>query len=219
MRGTFANVRLRNELVPGSEGTVTVHLPSGEETSIYDAALRYVAEGTPLVVVAGAEYGSGSSRDWAAKGTSLLGVHAVIATSFERIHRSNLVGLGVLPLELTGDDTPESLGLNGRETFAIAGLENGEAREVTVVAQAEDGASSIEFTARVRIDTPREIEYVRHGGILPTCSADSSTSSEEPQSGRVSWPCAGVAELVDALDSKSSEVRPRAGSSPASGTI
>ena len=167
MRGTFANVRLRNELVPGSEGTVTVHLPSGEETSIYDAALRYVAEGTPLVVVAGAEYGSGSSRDWAAKGTSLLGVHAVIATSFERIHRSNLVGLGVLPLELTGDDTPESLGLNGRETFAIAGLENGEAREVTVVAQAEDGASSIEFTARVRIDTLREIEYVRHGGILP----------------------------------------------------
>ena len=166
MRGTFANVRLRNQLVPGSEGTVTVHFPSGEQTSIYDAALRYVADGTPLVVVAGAEYGSGSSRDWAAKGTSLLGVRAVIATSFERIHRSNLVGLGVLPLELTGEDTAESLGLNGRETYSITGLENGEAREVTVNAQAENGASSIEFSARVRIDTPREIEYVRHGGIL-----------------------------------------------------
>ena len=166
MRGTFANVRLRNQLVPGSEGTVTVHFPSGEQTSIYDAALRYVADGTPLVVVAGAEYGSGSSRDWAAKGTSLLGVRAVIATSFERIHRSNLVGLGVLPLELTGEDTAESLGLNGRETYSITGLENGEAREVTVNAQAENGASSIEFSARVRIDTPREIEYVHHGGIL-----------------------------------------------------
>ncbi|MGI9659725.1 MAG: aconitase family protein, partial [Gaiellaceae bacterium] len=167
MRGTFANVRLRNELVPGSEGTVTVHFPSGEETSIYDAAQRYIEEGTPLVVLAGAEYGSGSSRDWAAKGTSLLGVRAVIATSFERIHRSNLVGLGVLPLELTGEDTPESLGLSGRETFSIAGLENGNAREVTVSARSEDRDSSTEFTAKVRIDTPREIEYVRHGGILP----------------------------------------------------
>ena len=167
MRGTFANVRLRNELVPGSEGTVTVHFSTGEELSIYEAAQRYVAEGTPLVVLAGAEYGSGSSRDWAAKGTSLLGVRAVIATSFERIHRSNLVGLGVLPLELTGDDTPESLGLTGRETFSVAGLENGAAREVTVSARSEDGTSSTEFRARVRIDTPREIEYVRHGGILP----------------------------------------------------
>ena len=166
MRGTFANVRLRNELVPGSEGTVSVHFPSGEETSIYDAALRYIDEGTPLVVVAGSEYGSGSSRDWAAKGTSLLGVRAVIARSFERIHRSNLVFLGVLPLEFTGDDTAESLGLTGRETFSISGLENGEAAEATVRAQTEDGQSSVDFAVRVRIDTPREIEYVRHGGIL-----------------------------------------------------
>jgi aconitate hydratase len=166
MRGTFANVRLRNELVPGSEGTVSVHFPSGEETSIYDAALRYIDEGTPLVVVAGSEYGSGSSRDWAAKGTSLLGVRAVIARSFERIHRSNLVFLGVLPLEFTGDDTAESLGLTGRETFSISGLENGEATEARVRAQTEDGQSSVEFAVRVRIDTPREIEYVRHGGIL-----------------------------------------------------
>ncbi len=167
MRGTFANVRLRNELVPGSEGTVTVHIPSGEQTSIYDAALRYIEERTPLVVVAGAEYGSGSSRDWAAKGTALLGVRAVIATSFERIHRSNLVGLGVLPLELTGDDTPESLGLTGREIYSITGLENGEAKQATVTARPDDDGADIEFTARVRIDTPREIEYVRHGGILP----------------------------------------------------
>lgn len=167
MRGTFANVRLRNELVPGSEGTVTVHFPSAEQTSIYDAALRYAIDATPLVVLAGAEYGSGSSRDWAAKGTSLLGVKAVIATSFERIHRSNLVGLGVLPLEFSDGETAESLGLTGSELFSITGLENGDAAEVTVLASSTASDETTEFTARVRLDTPRERDYVRHGGILP----------------------------------------------------
>ncbi len=167
MRGTFANVRLRNELVPGSEGTVTVHFPSGQETSIYDAALRYAEDAIPLIVLAGAEYGSGSSRDWAAKGTSLLGVRAVIATSFERIHRSNLVGLGVLPLEFIDGETAETLGLTGRETFAIQGLENGDARQAAVSATSEGGRETKQFSARLRLDTPREREYVKHGGILP----------------------------------------------------
>jgi aconitate hydratase len=166
VRGTFANVRLRNLLVPGSEGTVTSHLPSGEQTSIYEASLRYREEGVPLVVLAGKEYGSGSSRDWAAKGPALLGVRAVIAESFERIHRSNLLMMGIVPLQLAAGDTLGSLGLTGRETFAISGLENGEAREVTVTAAA-DGGDSIPFTCRVRLDTPRERDYARHGGILP----------------------------------------------------
>src|SRR5579884_652932 len=161
VRGTFANVRLRNRLVPGSEGTWTVHVPSGEEMTIHEAAERYKAEGTPTIVLAGKEYGSGSSRDWAAKGPNLLGVEVVIAESFERIHRSNLLMMGVLPLQFTGGDTAESLGLTGREEFEIVGLENGEARELTVRA---DGK---EFAARVRLDTPREREYLRHGGILP----------------------------------------------------
>jgi aconitate hydratase len=161
MRGTFANVRLRNLLVPGSEGTWTVHVPSGEEMSIYDASRRYLADGTPLIVVAGKEYGTGSSRDWAAKGPRLLGVRAVIAESYERIHRSNLLMMGVLPLQFMDGDGRESLGLTGRETYAIEGIENAEAREVTVRA---DGK---EFRARVRLDTPQEREYVRHGGILP----------------------------------------------------
>jgi aconitate hydratase len=160
MRGTFANIRLRNLLAPGTEGGVTIHLPSGEQTSIYDAAIRYAEEGTPLVVLAGKEYGSGSSRDWAAKGTKLLGVRAVIAESFERIHRSNLVGMGVLPLQFPDGESVESLGLTGRETFSISGLDGGAGREVTV--RADDR----EFTARVRIDTPKEAEYFRHGGIL-----------------------------------------------------
>jgi aconitate hydratase len=160
-RGTFANVRLRNQLVPGSEGTWTVHLPSGDETTIFDAAERYRAEGTPLVVLAGKEYGSGSSRDWAAKGPKLLGVHAVIAESYERIHRSNLLMMGVLPLQFMAGENRESLGLSGRETFSITGLENGEAEEVTV--RADDK----EFRAIVRLDTPREREYLQHGGILP----------------------------------------------------
>jgi aconitate hydratase len=160
VRGTFANVRLKNLLVPGSEGTWTVHIPSGEEMTIYEASARYLAEGTPLVVLAGKEYGSGSSRDWAAKGPNLLGVHAVIAESYERIHRSNLLMMGILPLQFLDGDTPNSLGLTGHEEFAIVGVENGEAREVTV--RADDK----EFRARVRLDTPREREYLQHGGIL-----------------------------------------------------
>jgi aconitate hydratase len=161
VRGTFANVRLRNLLVPESEGTWTAHLPSGEEMTIFEASERYLAEGTPTIVIAGKEYGSGSSRDWAAKGPNLLGVRAVIAESYERIHRSNLLMMGVLPLQFRDGDTPASLGLTGREEFAIEGIENGEADEVTVRA---DGR---EFTARVRLDTPRERDYLRHGGILP----------------------------------------------------
>ncbi len=161
VRGTFANVRLRNLLVPRSEGTWTVHLPSDEEMTIFEASERYLAEGTPLIVLAGKEYGSGSSRDWAAKGPKLLGVRAVIAESYERIHRSNLLMMGLLPLQYQDGENAESLGLTGRETFAIEGVENAEAHEVTV--RADDK----EFTARVRLDTPREREYLRHGGILP----------------------------------------------------
>ncbi len=165
MRGTFANIRLRNLLAPGTEGGVTVHLPSGEQMSIYDAAMRYAAEGTPLVVLAGKEYGTGSSRDWAAKGTMLLGVKAVIAESFERIHRSNLIGMGVLPLQFADGENAGTLGLDGSETYAIRGLRGGAAREVRVGAQTSGGAT-VEFTARVRIDTPKELEYYQHGGIL-----------------------------------------------------
>ncbi|HKH32346.1 MAG TPA: aconitate hydratase [Gaiellaceae bacterium] len=160
VRGTFANVRLRNLMVPGSEGTWTVHVPSGEEMTIYDASLRYVSEGTPLVVIAGQEYGSGSSRDWAAKGPNLLGVRAVIAESYERIHRSNLLMMGILPLQFMDGEGRDALGLTGREEFSITGVENGDAHEVTV--RADDK----EFRARVRLDTPREREYLRHGGIL-----------------------------------------------------
>jgi aconitate hydratase len=161
VRGTFANVRLRNQLVPGSESTWTVHLPDGDETTIYDAAMRYRSEGVPTIVIAGKEYGSGSSRDWAAKGPNLLGVHAVIAESYERIHRSNLLMMGVLPLQFLPGENRESLGLTGSEEYSIVGVKNGEASEVTVHA---DGK---EFRARVRLDTPREREYLRHGGILP----------------------------------------------------
>jgi aconitase A len=165
MRGTFANIRLRNLLVPGVEGGVTVHLPDGAQASIYDAAMRYKSEGTPLVVLAGREYGTGSSRDWAAKGTMLLGVKAVIAESFERIHRSNLIGMGVAPLQFLPGENVASLGLTGREVFAITGLTQPDAREVTVTATAEGGAPK-SFKARLRIDTPKEREYYRHGGIL-----------------------------------------------------
>jgi aconitate hydratase len=161
VRGTFANVRLRNKLVPGAEGTWTVHVPSGEEMTIYDASQRYLAEGTPTIVLAGKEYGSGSSRDWAAKGPNLLGVKAAIAESYERIHRSNLLMMGVLPLQFVDGDSPESLGLTGRESFSILGVDNANAHEVTV--RADDK----EFRARLRLDTPREREYMRHGGILP----------------------------------------------------
>jgi aconitate hydratase len=161
VRGTFANVRLRNRLVPESEGTWTEHVPSGEGMTIFEASERYLAEGTPLIVLAGKEYGSGSSRDWAAKGPNLLGVKAVIAQSYERIHRSNLLMMGVLPLQFAEGETPETLGLTGRESFSVVGVENAEADEVTV--RADDR----EFRARVRLDTPREREYLRHGGILP----------------------------------------------------
>jgi aconitate hydratase len=161
VRGTFANVRLRNLLVPGAEGTWTRHFPSGEEQTIFDASERYLAEGTPLIVLAGKEYGSGSSRDWAAKGPLLLGVRAVIAESYERIHRSNLLMMGILPLQYSDGESRESLGLTGEETFTIEGIRNGEANEVSVRA---DGKT---FTARLRLDTPREREYLRHGGILP----------------------------------------------------
>jgi aconitate hydratase len=161
VRGTFANVRLRNLLVPGSEGTWTVHLPSGEEGTIFETAERYRTEGVALIVLAGKEYGSGSSRDWAAKGPKLLGVRAVVAESFERIHRSNLLMMGVLPLQFLPGENRESLGLSGREEFAITRIENAEADEVLV--RADDK----EFRARVRLDTPREREYLRHGGILP----------------------------------------------------
>ena len=161
VRGTFANVRLRNLLVPGSEGTWTVHAPSGEEMTIFEASERYLAEGTPLIVLAGKEYGSGSSRDWAAKGPKLLGVRAVLAESYERIHRSNLLMMGIVPLQFRDGENADSLGLTGREEFSIEGIENGEAREVTV------RADDVTFTARVRLDTPREREYLRHGGILP----------------------------------------------------
>ena len=169
MRGTFANIRIRNSLAPGTEGGVTVHLPSGEQMSIYDAAMRYVDEGVPSIVIAGAEYGSGSSRDWAAKGPLLLGVRAVLVESFERIHRSNLVGMGVLPLEFVDGENAESLGLTGREVYDITGLsdELQPLQDVTVTATDEDGRVR-SFSATVRIDTPVEIDYYRNGGILHT---------------------------------------------------
>ena len=165
MRGTFANVRLRNQLAPGTEGGWTTHQPSGDLMSIYDAAMRYQAEETPLVVIAGKEYGTGSSRDWAAKGTNLLGVRAVITESFERIHRSNLVGMGVLPLNFMPGENAESLGLTGKETYDIEGLGDGTSDTVTVTATTESGRKTA-FQARVRIDTPKEADYYRNGGIL-----------------------------------------------------
>jgi aconitate hydratase len=163
MRGTFANVRLRNQLAPDTEGGYT--LKDGEERFIYDAAMEYADEGVPLCVLAGKEYGSGSSRDWAAKGPRLLGVRFVIAESYERIHRSNLVGMGVLPLQFPDGESAESLGLDGSETYDLAELEDG-ARELKVTAKPEGGGDPISFEARVRIDTPNEWLYYRHGGIL-----------------------------------------------------
>ncbi|MGE0113504.1 MAG: aconitate hydratase AcnA [Steroidobacteraceae bacterium] len=165
MRGTFANIRLRNLLVPGVEGGVTMHVPSGEVMSIYDAAMRYQKDDTPLVIIAGKEYGTGSSRDWAAKGTMLLGVKAVIAESFERIHRSNLIGMGVLPLQFMPGQNAQTLGITGKETFAVMGVDNGRARQVIVMATPQS-ESPIQFNAHVRIDTPKEREYFQHGGIL-----------------------------------------------------
>ena len=165
MRGTFANIRLRNLLVPGTEGGVTQYIPSGESMSIFDASVKYKAEGTHLVILAGKEYGTGSSRDWAAKGTMLLGVKAVIAESFERIHRSNLIGMGVLPLQFKDGQNTQSLGLTGKESFEIVGLNKGAAKTVKVIATA-DGGKKTEFEARLRIDTPKELDYYQHGGIL-----------------------------------------------------
>jgi aconitate hydratase len=162
VRGTFANIRLRNLLAPGTEGGVTLHQPSGDEMSIYDASIRYESEGVPLVVLAGVEYGSGSSRDWAAKGTALLGVKAVIARSYERIHRSNLVGMGVLPLQFLDGESAESLGLTGSETFEIPDIGTGD-----VPSTIDITADGKQITVKVRIDTPKEAEYYRHGGILP----------------------------------------------------
>ena len=166
MRGTFANVRLRNLLAAGTEGGWTLHLPDGELMSIYEAAMRYRDEGVPLVILAGREYGTGSSRDWAAKGPSLLGVRAVLAVSYERIHRSNLVGMGILPLQFLEGDDSDSLGLTGRERISISGLGDGSASTVRVDALPEGAGPAISFQARVRIDTPKEVEYYRHGGIL-----------------------------------------------------
>jgi len=168
VRGTFANPRLRNKLVPGTEGSVTAHLPDGEQMTIFDASERYRAEGVPLLVLAGKEYGTGSSRDWAAKGTALLGVHAVIAESYERIHRSNLVQMGLLPLEFPEGESAQSLGLTGRETFDIVGAADIEpGGTITVTARGDHGAET-RFDARVRIDTATELHYYREGGILPT---------------------------------------------------
>ncbi|HKV96796.1 MAG TPA: aconitate hydratase AcnA [Gammaproteobacteria bacterium] len=165
MRGTFANIRLRNLLAPGTEGGVTTYIPSGEVMSIYDASVKYQKDATPLLVIAGEEYGSGSSRDWAAKGTLLLGVKAVIARSFERIHRSNLIGMGVLPLQFHKGEDAKSLGLTGKEEYSIEGMDGANAREVTVKAKADDGKVT-SFKVRVRLDTPKERDYYRNGGIL-----------------------------------------------------
>jgi aconitate hydratase len=166
IRGTFANIRLRNQMVERAGG-FTRHFPDGEEMAIYDAATKYADEGVSLVVLAGKEYGSGSSRDWAAKGTKLLGVRAVIAESFERIHRSNLIGMGVLPLQFAAGESAGSLGLSGEETFDFGDLEDGEAKTVTVTAK-PGGAPAVEFEATVRLDTPNEVTYFQNDGILQT---------------------------------------------------
>jgi aconitate hydratase len=172
VRGTFANIRLRNKLAPGTEGGWTRHLPDGEQMTIFDASRKYHDEGVPLVILAGKEYGSGSSRDWAAKGPRLLGIRAVIAESYERIHRSNLVGMGVLPLQFQPGQNAETLGLTGEEMYTIEGLPEAIAgrfasgRELTVAALRGDDPP-VRFRVRVRIDTPQEIRYYEHGGILP----------------------------------------------------
>jgi aconitate hydratase len=163
-RGTFANVRIRNQIAPGTEGGFTTHFPTSEVTSVYEAALRYRESGTPLVVLAGSEYGTGSSRDWAAKGTFLLGVKAVVVASFERIHRSNLVGMGVLPLQFMNGETHESLGLSGSETFSVLGLNDGLQPQQQLILKADDQ----EIPVLCRLDNKVEIEYYRNGGILHT---------------------------------------------------
>ena len=165
IRGTFANIRLRNQLAPGTEGGWTAFQPSNEVMTIYDAAMRYKNDNTPLIILAGKEYGSGSSRDWAAKGTNLLGVKAVIAESYERIHRSNLIGMGVLPLEFLPGENPESLKPSGKESYSIS-LQNLKPGEDITVKVKDDNGSERQFKAKIRIDTPKEFEYYEHGGIL-----------------------------------------------------
>jgi aconitate hydratase len=167
VRGTFANVRIKNLMMPGTEGGITIHYPGGEKMSIYDAAMKYQGAHIPLVILAGHDYGMGSSRDWAAKGTALLGVKAVITASFERIHRSNLVGMGVLPLQFEHGASAHSLGLKGNETFDVTGVDEIKPRELaTLVVHREDGSTQ-DVSVRVRIDTPVEVDIYKHGGILP----------------------------------------------------
>ena len=169
MRGTFGNVRLRNQLTPEKEGDWTVYMPSGEVTSIFEAGEKYQENGIPTIIIAGKEYGMGSSRDWAAKGPNLLGVKAAIAVSFERIHRSNLIGMGVLPLQFKSGDNAESIGLNGTETYNISGISGRikPGQDVSIVAVKENG-SEIKFSVRCRIDTEVEVDYHRNGGVLHT---------------------------------------------------
>jgi aconitate hydratase len=165
-RGTFANIRLKNQLAPGTEGGWTTYQPDGEEMSIYDASVKYREAGVPLIVIAGKEYGSGSSRDWAAKGPKLLGIRAVIAESYERIHRSNLIGMGILPLQFKAGQNRETLGLTGKETFGIAGITSLSPRiDIAVTAKAQDGAVK-KFAVTARVDTPEEVLYYQNGGIL-----------------------------------------------------
>jgi aconitate hydratase len=167
-RGTFANVRIKNLMVPGVEGGVTVHYPSKERLAIYDAAVRYAEDKTPLMVIAGHEYGTGSSRDWAAKGTRLLGVSAVVAQSFERIHRSNLVGMGVLPLQFEDGTSAQTLSLDGTETFDVVGIQGVlKPRQKATLRIRRSGGTTDEVPVTVRIDTPIEVDYYEHGGILP----------------------------------------------------
>jgi aconitate hydratase A / 2-methylisocitrate dehydratase len=191
VRGTFANVRLRNQLAPGSEGGVTRHFPDGETMSIFDASVKYIAEGVPLLVLAGKEYGSGSSRDWAAKGPLLLGIRAVIAESYERIHRSNLVGMGILPLQFLSEENADTLGLQGDEVFDIVGLpallagKFSGGKQVQVRATNAEG-NTTEFSALVRIDTPQEILYYEHGGILQFVLRQLLANKPKPEPATVS---------------------------------
>jgi aconitate hydratase len=180
VRGTFANVRLKNLMVPGVEGGITVHQPSGERTTIYDAAMRYAADKVPLIVVAGEEYGTGSARDWAAKGTRLLGVRAVVANSFERIHRSNLVGMGVLPCQLAAGTTAAMLKLDGSESYDLGALSDDvkPGQALTLVVHRAGGAVD-KVPVTLRLDTPAEIEYVRHGGIMPYVLAELCSEKTE----------------------------------------
>jgi aconitate hydratase len=167
IRGTFANIRLKNGLVDWEEGWNTLHLPDGAKMPIYEASQKYQKDGVPLVVIAGKEYGSGSSRDWAAKGTALLGVKAVVAESYERIHRSNLVGMGVLPLQFKTGENRETLGLTGRETFDIEGVATLTPKKLVKVTAVREDGTKLSFEAVARVDTPVEVDYMRHGGILP----------------------------------------------------